>query len=238
MKWILFFSWVAQVWGLSTTVIIPCVASHFHYLEPLLQAYAAQTKLPDEIVIALCQVECLEEGAVAALESRPWPFALKILCYLGRQSAGVNRNLACEVASGALLLCQDADDLPHPQRVEIVNYLFTRHRLEHLIHGWLSEEEAIPVFRSDLLPLNKFRAFDDITRFYSLETPRARFQPHYGNVCLLAEVAKKVKWENSLEFDRDVAFNQKVYAAFTQLGATPSPLVIYRQHLSAYTGKP
>lgn len=238
MKWVFLF-FCAQVWGLSTTVIIPCVASHFHYLEPLLQKYAEQTKLPDEVVIALSQVECLEAGAIVALESGPWPFAVKILQCIGRRSAGVNRNLACEQASGELFLCQDADDLPHPQRVEVVKHLFLRHHLQHLIHGWLSEGDPLPVFQVDLLPLNKFHSFDDITRFYSLETARARFRPHYGNICLLAEVAKRVKWEDSLEFDRDVAFNQKVYASvFKHLGVTPLPLVVYRQYLSAYTGNP
>ena len=109
---------------LKTSIIIPCAGAHFQHLNVLLQSYEHQTCLPDEVVISLSSTEELNISEIDTMENNAWPFKIKILRTFGKQSAGLNRNIASSHATGDIFIYQDADDIPHPQRVEIVKFLF------------------------------------------------------------------------------------------------------------------
>ena len=220
---------------LKTSIIIPCTANHFQHIGLLLEKYAQQTHLPDEVVISLSQVEWLLEETISAVETFPWPFRVKILRHTGKRSAGMNRNLACTVASGDLFLCQDADDLPHPQRVEIVKFLFERYVIDHLIHAWVEEGEEWPAIPAkEALKLRYFKHYDDIDIVYRAGSS-VRF--HNGNVCLLSFVAKERQWEDVLAYDKDKQFNRGVYETFKNHAVTTCPLIAYRNRFSAYDAR-
>lgn len=220
---------------LKTSVIIPCTANHFQHIGLLLERYAEQTQVPDEVVISLSQVELLAEEVVAAVEMGAWPFRVQILRHIGKRSAGMNRNLACKIASGDLFLCQDADDLPHPQRVEIVKFFFERYEIDHLIHAWVEEGEGWPeIPAKEALKLRYFKHYDDIGIVYQAGAA-VRF--HNGNVCLLAFVAKERQWEDVLAYDKDRQFNRGVYETFKNHAVTTYPLVAYRNRFSAYDAR-
>ena len=75
-------------------------------------------------MISLSQVENLNEQDLTALESAPWPFRVQIIRRQGVFMEGANRTTAAQHCSGEVILCVDADDIPHPQRVEAVLQLF------------------------------------------------------------------------------------------------------------------
>src|SRR3990167_5690905 len=78
-------------------------------------------------------------------------FKTKILCFQGKQSAGKNRNIACSHAEGDILIAQDADDIPHPQRIEIIKYVFENYATEHLLHSYfVGEKPFSPYDVSDI----------------------------------------------------------------------------------------
>lgn len=108
---------------LKISVIIPCHPDHFVHLAPLLATYEKQTSLPDEIVISLSECEKVPQMAQATLMAPYHSFAVKLVKSKEKQMPGKNRNCACQAATGNLIVCQDADDLPHPQRIEIIRYL-------------------------------------------------------------------------------------------------------------------
>ncbi len=114
------------VWGLTASVAIPCYYKHFPYLTDLLQHLAHQTQVPEEVVIALSQVEELDSSLIDELEGYSWPFHLLVLRREGVFMEGANRTLAASTASQEIVLCIDADDIPHPQRVEAVCAFFDR----------------------------------------------------------------------------------------------------------------
>lgn len=114
------------VLGLTASVAVPCYHKHFLYLPDLLQHLAQQTQIPEEVVIALSQVEELHPWEIDRLEGEPWPFRLVILRREGVFMEGANRTLAALSASQQIVLCIDADDVPHPQRVEAVCAFFDR----------------------------------------------------------------------------------------------------------------
>src|SRR6185436_18764768 len=114
--------------------LIPCHPAHFVFLENLLQCHAQQTVVPDEVVISLSQGWKIPERARSDLTSREWPFKLVLLTHAHKLCAGENRSMAADNSSGDLLICQDADDLPHPQRIEIIKHLFEHFEIDHLRH--------------------------------------------------------------------------------------------------------
>lgn len=118
--------------GLSISVAVPCYYRHFCYLEGLLAALEQQTHLPDEVIVSLSQVEHLDPKAIDSLEHRPYPFTVVILRREGIWSQGPNRAAAGLAASGSIVSYIDADDLPHPQRLEALHRLFEQNPSVHI----------------------------------------------------------------------------------------------------------
>ena len=58
------------------------------------------------------------------IENMKYPFKVIYIFHKECKYAGDNRNCACEKASGDIFITQDADDIPHPQRIEIIKYMF------------------------------------------------------------------------------------------------------------------
>lgn len=116
--------WVGGMEALTSGIAIPCYFKHFRYLGTLIESLAGQTRLPDEVVVSLSQVEELAEEEIAALEAGPWPFKVKVVRRQGVFMEGANRTMAAKTCCSDIVLCIDADDIPHPQRVEAVMSLF------------------------------------------------------------------------------------------------------------------
>ena len=216
---------------MTTSVIIPCTSCHFKHLFELLQCYQNQTCLPNEVVISLSETQLLHDGQIDDLEQFPWSFRLQIIRDIEKRSAGENRNIACAHATGDIFLCQDADDIPHPQRVEIIKYIFEKYRVDHLIHKWglsapRQEEFELVRYRFSTIPILSFTKYSDVP---------ARFDRiHNGNICLLSKVANKIHWESNFIADKDIEFNKEVYKQFRHNIFIPIELVMYRQGLSSF----
>ncbi len=131
-KWAILFLFIlsflrfelAAECGLTAGVAIPCYYKHFRYLPSLLESLTQQTRLPEQVVISLSQVELLASGDIDSLESIHWPFQLTIIRRTGVFMEGSNRTTAAKHSATDIVLCIDADDIPHPQRVEAVMQLF------------------------------------------------------------------------------------------------------------------
>ena len=125
---------------LTTSIIIPCNFKHAHLLYNLLKHYKKQTVLPDEIIISLSEVNQVSDLIIKRLQDEQWPFPVKLLLSDQKMFAGENRNNACKNATADIFICQDADDIPHPQRVEISKYFFENYDIDHLMSSfvWIS----------------------------------------------------------------------------------------------------
>lgn len=214
-----------QVKEMSTSVLIPCCKKHFSLLENILGCYEKQTCLPDEVVISLSDVEKINKDEIDRLENLPWSFDLKIVRKIGKESAGQNRNIAYKNSTKDIIIYQDADDLPHPQRVEIVKYLFETYYIDHLIHRWIPPEDHFIPYTKENLNVIPCSTYNEVNRFSYI---------HNGNVCMTREVADKIVWESVFGYDRDVQYNMRVYQAFKNTVFLNANLVIYRNFLSAF----
>lgn len=213
--------------SMTTSVIVPCVARHFFWLSGMLENYQNQTVRPDEIVVVFSEVEKINDADITRLQNGVWNFDLKIIKRTGVFLEGENRNVAMDNAKGDILIFSDADDIPHPQRVEIVKYFFENYEVEHIIHCFAFKREDIGMIDiTNIHPL-QFASHQQVWNFSSSNpsTPTT-----FGSPCFLKEVGARVKWSGK----NDVPFNQTVYQLFQNKIVLPVPLILYRSHLSSH----
>ena len=208
---------------LKVSVIIPCHAQHARYLYNLVKRYEQQTQLPDEIVISFSGVSGVAHiNTIKAIKNESWPFSVLLLTTEQNLFAGENRNRACEKASGDILICQDADDVPYPQRVEIIKQFFTTYQIDHLVHQWVglgpTGKHNVAHLEHPQTGLNKDGSF----RLYEQIEDLPFFQPHKfdemlsygsftnGNCALSKEVCNAIQWGDEPR-GQDVIFNRQVY---------------------------
>ena len=217
---------------LTVSMIIPCAAQHFVYLEPLLNLVANQTRIPNEVVVALSETKGLDKGEMDALEAKGFPYSLRLLRSEEKGSAGYNRNRACSVAKGKLIITQDADDLPHPQKVEIIAYLFEKYPIDHLLHTFVREPDGFSFYRKeDLVPL-VFRTYSDALSCASIRMMN-------GQPSFTWQFGTFVKWPEEESFGEDLMFNRQAYRYGHWGGrwkcvVIDCPLIIYREELSTF----
>lgn len=212
--------------SMSASVIVPCSAQHFVWLSGLLEAYQQQTMIPEEVVVSLSEVERLPQDQITLLEKGLWDFKLRIIRNIGKVSEGRNRTIAMNNATGDILIFNDADDLPHPQRVEIVKFVFENYEVEHLLHSYsFARKDITPIAVKDIQPL-QFNGFDAISHYaYASKVPITT-----GSPCFLKKVGNAIKWEGRA----DVAHARQVYKLFKNNVVLNLNLILYRNGLSSY----
>lgn len=212
-----------SLWKVSTSVLVPCAAKHTSLLPELLKQLASQTARPDEVVISI-------SGTAVPPRLPTQPYRVRVLADPAVAYAGKNRNRAAAASSGDVLVYQDADDVPHPQRIEIAKYLFGNFFVEHLLHAY-TQAAITPAWLAQRHKLDT-------------ATARARYEPysythafHNGNAMTTREVFRHVRWPENIRRGQDVAYNHMVRDRFpsrmVRLGLS---LLTYRQHLSTTRG--
>ena len=212
---------------MTTSIIVPCHYKHFKMIPDLLGYYEKQSVLPDEVVIALTmdQTDMIAQEAVKNVLDTDWLFNVKIV-YDDGEFPGIARNRACACSVGNLLICQDADDIPHPRRTEFIKSVFENYEADLLIHRWLQRSQDFDAYTDVDAPQRAqyFNGYDDITAWDFI---------HNGNIALTREVFEQVKWP-SISFCEDVRFNQAVFEKFKYKVGLDLYLMIYQWELSSY----
>ncbi len=212
---------------LTTSLIIPCCPKHAKHLYELLKIYEHQTELPDEVVIALSSSPEVGNSILNQLTNELWSFPITLLLSKESHFAGANRNRASHFASGNLLIFQDADDIPFPQRIEIIKYFFKKYQIKHLIHTCIDLKSWS---NANLEPYH----LDKIPFFYPKTYPEIWHQRDYtnGNIAILKDVLQTVTWPDNPR-GQDSIFNRIVYKYFSNRIAIYIPLLVYCSFLSS-----
>ena len=217
---------------LTTSLIIPCCPKHAKHLYELLKIYEYQTELPDEIVIALSSSSEVDHSILDKLTNELWSFPVTLLLSKERYFAGENRNRASYSASGNLLVFQDADDIPFPQRIEIIKYFFKKYQIKHLIHT------CIDLKSWSNANFKPYTHFDKISFFYPKNYQEIWDHGGYftnGNTAILKIVLQTVTWPDNRR-GQDTIFNETVYEYFNNRIAINIPLLVHCSFLSSHKG--
>lgn len=206
----------------KTAIIIPCHWNHFKFLFPLLEDHCNQSILPDEIVISLSEADKVLDSDLTSLKNHPWPFELNLICTNEKKSAGENRQIASDASSSDLLICIDADDLPHNQRIEIIKEIFENYCVDVLYHCFYKEDISFT-------PRNKkaryIHRYQDLLQNITL-----------GHVCYLKQVCQKVQWPNQLRGE-DTIFVEKLLEKIDKVACLLVPLTFYRLEHSSWINR-
>ena len=225
----LFFSVIKAEKNIVTSIIIPCHYKHAQHLYALLQMFEHQTELPSEIVISMSEVHRVPGAILEALYNELWSFPVIIVTSRQKLYAGQNRNIACQRAKGNVFICQDADDIPHPRRVEIIKYFFANYTIDHLMHCWTKIENDFVAFVNSHIDITQIK-FVNLKQFK--DTWKIGWYLTNGNVAISRAVFNKINW-TSMPRGQDVAFNASVYSHFPNRIVINAPLLGYRSFLSS-----
>jgi hypothetical protein len=187
----------------SVAVIIPCYHGHFKFLENLLNEYTKQTKLPDQIVISISEADKIPEIEINKLNNYYWPFELKIITSYEQLFAGPNRNKAIINADTDIIVCQDADDIPHPQRIEIIKYAFDNFEIDYLLHLSSRNQECLNNrYHLENKPINNQEIFN-------LESIDTKLDGSHGTLSAKKDILMLYNWSKK-NFRQDVKLTQKL----------------------------
>lgn len=207
---------------LKTSVIVPCHYKHVKYLNNLLKSYEKQTKLPEEIVISISE-SYLVSNLTKRLQLSKWKFPVRFCLSNEKLTAGQNRNIAANHSKYDLLVCQDADDLPHPQRIEFIKYFFKVLDIDHLLHYWASSTLLFPILISDIskVKYTYCPTWNEIWKMGPIQM---------GNPCIRRKVFNKLRWQK--EKAEDYYFTYNVYKSPLKRVIVEFPLYLYRLNLT------
>ena len=129
---------------MKTSVVIPATSGNFGYLNCILRHYEDGSVRPDEVVISISNANLLNEEDIDELENKfSNSFELKIIRHNKTMIQGPNRDAVTTEATGDIIISNDADDIPHPQRVEIIRNTFLKNDIVHLNHAYQTNQDFI-----------------------------------------------------------------------------------------------
>lgn len=223
--------------NMKTSFCIPVTFRHFNYLKELLCTIKDYIEKPDEIVISISEID--NEQKLNEIQNffnslkENLKIDINYKYFVSKQNSGQNRNTCIELATNDLIIINDADDLPHIERIKIIKDIFENNDIVHLTHGYiqlLSSDLNYSIEKFDY----KLKKYDldyvEKRKFYIVEN--ATIPIHEGAVSFLkSKINNIIKYkENKNEYIiwEDQDFNIEVLKKYNKNFHLDVPLYLYR----------
>jgi len=116
-------------------VAIPCYHGHIYKLCNLLDSIQSQTILPCKVVVS-CSTSKLFDN------KNTYTFPLEIITFEEQKNAAQNRNIAAsKLIDMDYITFIDADDIMHPERIEILLEVIKTQESDIILHNFYDESE-------------------------------------------------------------------------------------------------
>ena len=225
----------------TITVLIPCAHEDSHLLVNLINILNQQSIMPKEVIISLSGTKHITAEKLKHIDDLlrvKFPFTLKILYRSDKFWASQNKNYAASIATGDILVVQDADDIPHYQRFEIIKYFFDKYDIVHLMHSFIFRHDGHVILSSNYksIPFNKPYNISHIA-FYHTKTQRhitTELPKTHGEIGVKKSVWDKFKWDNDRMTGEDTRFNRAVQAYYEKTYYIRPDLIIYNRVLQHF----
>ena len=217
----------------KSAICIPCVPEDISLSKLCFDSIRAQIRKPEQVVVSLSSAT--EEDKQELLEAAH-DLPIKVLMTHEKVLAGGNRNRAAAeaVKHGATILhFFDADDIMHPEYVEIVENAFRRHPITGFLHAgiYVYKRSAYRMHKKWRLPharifMNPFRSktFASGRKNYGFTNG---FQALHGHLSILSRYWKDNKYDETLRLNEDKKYNWGILESGENIGYTPSPISYY-----------
>jgi len=199
--------------------------------------YENQTVIPNEIVIIISGIE-ISFNTQKNLFSKKIKIISKV--FPEKRFAGINRKTGAFIANGDILIFQDADDLPHNQRVEVIKKIFEKKKCFHLLHGWEDDNNNINLdidniktyLSKDVFIVQRQKLLRSFLYTCSYKNIN---RIHNGAFSIDKRIINKIEWSDRRK-GQDLETNYNIINAFPEksLVIASNKLYKYRNNLSSW----
>ena len=209
------------------SIIIPCHYKHFQYIDQLLQMYNKQSMIPTEIIVVLCESTKISENIIDNAENKKYKYNLKIIRIKEKSAAGKNRYIGTKEAIGDIIIFQDADDLPHPQRIEIIQRCFKQYpSINHILHS-CSRSIMNTFYNIDKIPTKICKH-----NIFLNQQEMGNYKLTNGNIAIRNKIVNEIKWDIKNFRGQDVQLNKNIYEKYGEYMIIVLALYVYREKLT------
>jgi glycosyltransferase involved in cell wall biosynthesis len=202
-------------------VAIPAYIGHIDLLFKLLDSIQNQTVIPDKVVVSCSSTKKSDFELDCYFEKlQRYSFYLEIIITEEKKNAAQNRNIAASKLSDMdYITFIDADDVMHPQRIEILLKVFQEHDSDIILHNYFIDI----TFEKDTF--KKIETSDIIARQNSLKQcysgciahkyySDTNGKIHHGHVSIKQNIFNYVQFPEEPEFytKEDCVFCYRVFS--------------------------
>jgi glycosyltransferase involved in cell wall biosynthesis len=200
-------------------VAIPCYIGHIDPLFKLLDSIQNQTVIPDKVVVSSSSTKKTDLELNCYFEKvKQYTFFLEIITIEEKKNAAQNRNIAASKLSDLdYITFIDADDIMHPQRIEILLKVFQQHDSDIILHNFFIDV----TFEKELFKKIENNEIDircnSLRQNYSgcIEHINCAEEGiHHSQVSIKNKVFNKIQFPEEFEFNRkeDCIFCHRVFS--------------------------
>lgn len=239
---------------MKTSLVIAATNGNFSYLDCVLAHYRDGVVKPDQVVISLSNAHLVNASRISALKTKYSDIFedLKLLQHNHIMVQGPNRDSATMAADNEIIISNDADDIPHPQRVQVIKHYFENHDILHLNHSYQTHDDMQfrEVNMGEVQMLDAEQTYKYLFPNYNGEPYSGRRpnpavygfgKTHYSGYgpweCIHAgcpsfhkSVFDSIRWRNTEEYAWDFDFDFDVVFHFKKSVMIDSKLLWYNQN--------
>jgi glycosyltransferase involved in cell wall biosynthesis len=213
---------------MSIGVAIPCYYGHISRLTNLLDSIENQTCKPNKVVVSC-------SSTTNKFDTKEYSFPLKIIITEDKKNAAQNRNIAALILNDVdYITFIDADDIMHPQRIEIILKAFKETDCDIILHNYINNERNFDVIEKIDMRVNELtqcrsgciRHLD----FYNHDIQNQLI--HHSQCSVKKHIFDKVKYPEEQEFysREDCVFCHRIFSIPNIKNVYISnPLSLYKQ---------
>jgi len=193
-------------------VAIPCYYGHIEKLYFLLDSIQSQSVLPNKVIVSSSSSLFFENKKV-------YSFQLEVIISEEKKNAAENRNIAASrLLDMDYITFIDADDIMHPQRIEVLLEVIKNYNSDIILHNYFDESElSINIFDKiqniNVMTHTLIQSWSGcITHINGYNDTIDRI--HHSQVTVKKNIFEQIKFPEEVEFNRkeDCVFCHRVFS--------------------------
>jgi len=237
------------IYKMKISLVIPSTPNHFKYLDCILTKYFENTVKPDQVIISVSEGNLINQQLTDQLKIKYSKMFDDFIMVLNDKKVmeGPNRGVGSKYATCDYITYHDSDDIPHPQRIEIIKHFFEKYDILHLNHSYTFKTEFnyisiddIVKYESEFLYKNHFNDIENIGKRPTEIFPNPK-DKSYGCSWLIGfpicggptsinrKVLDRINWSEDKILSYDYDFCMDVLFKFKKSMVINSPLIWYNK---------